>query len=56
MKYIPQAMKLSSKQKGDHNESPDGYLIETSEVIGTVKFKIRYIGYPTVALNEKINS
>ena len=44
------------KTKGDHNESPDGYLIETSEVIGTVKFKIRYIGYPTVALNEKINS
>lgn len=43
------------KTKGDHNKDPDGYLIETSEVIGTVKFKIRYIGYPTVVLNEKLN-
>lgn len=44
------------KTKGDFNKDPDGYLIETSEVIGTVKAKIKYIGYPTVILYEKFGS
>ena len=43
------------KTKGDHNNAPDGYLIEAKEIIGTVKFNVRYVGYPTVALYEKIN-
>lgn len=43
------------KTKGDHNNAPDGYLTEAKEILGTVKFNIRYIGYPTVALYEKIN-
>lgn len=43
------------KTKGDANENEDGYIIYQSEVLGTVKFKIRYIGYPTVWLNELIN-
>ena len=40
--------------KGDNNESPDGYPIESSQIIGTVKSKIRYIGIPSVALSEMI--
>ena len=43
------------KTKGDHNNAPDGYRTEAKEILGTVKFNIRYIGYPTVALYEKIN-
>ena len=43
------------KTKGDHNNAPDGYLTEAKEILGTVKINIRYIGYPTVALYEKIN-
>lgn len=43
------------KTKGDANESEDGYLIYKSEIMGTVKMKIRYIGYPTVWLNELID-
>ena len=46
---------LFFKTKGDHNNAPDGYLTEAKEILGTVKFNIRYIGYPTVALYEKIN-
>ena len=42
------------KTKGDHNNAPDGYLIEKSEVIGTTKFKVSYVGYPTVILYEKL--
>ena len=44
------------KTKGDFNKDPDEYLTETSEVIGIVKAKIKYIGYPTVILYEKFGS
>ena len=38
--------------KGDANEQIDGYKITMDMVIGTVNFKIPYIGYPTVWVNE----
>lgn len=44
------------KTKGDNNNAPDSYLIEIHEILGIVKLKVRYIGYPTVALYERINS
>ena len=44
------------KTKGDNNNAPDSYLIEIHEILGVVKLKVRYIGYPTVALYERINS
>lgn len=43
------------KTKGDNNNAPDSYLIEANEIVGTVSLKVRYIGYPTVALYERIN-
>lgn len=41
--------------KGDHNDTKDSWIIKESEVIGIVKFKIKWIGMPTVALNELLN-
>jgi signal peptidase len=38
--------------KGDANESMDDYKITMDMVIGIVKLKIPYIGYPTVWINE----
>ena len=38
--------------KGDANVSMDDYMITMDMVIGTVNFKIPYIGYPTVWVNE----
>lgn len=38
--------------KGDANENIDNYKITMDMVIGTVNFKIPYIGYPTVWVNE----
>lgn len=38
--------------KGDANNAKDGYFIYQEEVIGIVKFKIKYLGYPTIWLNE----
>lgn len=40
--------------KGDANEAPDGYPIEKKDILGFVKFRIRYIGIPSVALGEAI--
>lgn len=38
--------------KGDNNPSEDQLLVEESQIVGLVKFKISYIGYPTVVLND----
>lgn len=42
------------KTKGDNNKTPDNYLVELSDVIGTTDKVIKYIGYPTVWLSEAI--
>ncbi len=41
--------------KGDNNEEEDNWVVSEKDVIGTAELKIRYIGYPTIWLNEKIN-
>lgn len=38
--------------KGDNNNSYDGYPISIDNIIGVVKVRIKFIGYPTVLLNE----
>lgn len=43
------------KTKGDNNEDEDNWLIYDSQIIGKVNFRIRYIGYPTVLLNNYLN-
>lgn len=44
--------KVLYETKGDHNDSSDQLLVETDQVVGVVKYKIKYIGYPTVLLNK----
>ncbi len=41
--------------KGDNNNARDGWVVKGSDVIGMVEFRIRWIGMPTVALNELLN-
>lgn len=38
--------------KGDANESVDGFDVYEEEILGIVKYKIDYIGYPTVWISE----
>lgn len=40
--------------KGDNNNSPDGYLLDIDNIIGLEKFRIRYIGYPTIAIYDRV--
>lgn len=41
--------------KGDANPTEDGYPIYENEVIGTVQFRIKLLGWPTVWINEFVN-
>ncbi len=40
------------KTKGDHNNSIDYFDVEGYNVLGKVVYKVRYIGYPTIWINE----
>lgn len=40
--------------KGDNNNFSDGFPITTKEIVGKGGLRIKYIGYPTVMLNELI--
>lgn len=38
--------------KGDANEKPDNWIVKEEDVIGTVKFRVPWIAWPSVKLNE----
>lgn len=38
--------------KGDANKSKDNWLVSKENIVGKVKLRIRWIGWPTVALSE----
>ncbi len=40
--------------KGDNNEENDNWIVTNEDIIGTTSFKIKYIGLPTIWLNEAI--
>ena len=43
------------RTKGDNNDSVDSWQVKEDQIIGIIKFKIKYLGMPTVALNELLN-
>jgi len=46
--------KLVYQTKGDYNTDQDPYVVEMNSVKGLVRFRLPYIGYPSVWLNELI--
>lgn len=54
-KKIKTEGKIYFQTKGDNNETKDGWLVREEDVIGTVRLKIKFIGIPTVALNNLLN-
>lgn len=52
VKYDDVTNKIEVKTKGDNNNTEDPWVITNEEIIGTVKFMIPYIGYPSVLVNE----
>lgn len=43
---------ISFKTKGDNNNSEDYFEVPSSDVLGLVEYRIQYIGYPTLWINE----
>ncbi len=43
---------LYFRTKGDNNPTPDNTLVREKDVLGVVKYIVKYIGKPTVWLNE----
>lgn len=43
------------RTKGDANDAEDWYDIYEEDIIGTVKAKIKYLGYPTIWVNRLVN-
>lgn len=43
------------KTKGDNNNDIDSYEIYQDEIIGRVIYNIKYIGYPTIWINESFS-
>lgn len=41
--------------KGDANKSIDSFDVSSSDVLGKVEYKIKYIGYPTIWINDFFN-
>ena len=56
VKIIKNDDKINFVTKGDNNDTKDSWVIKENEVIGIVKFRIRWLGMPTVALNELLNN
>ena len=40
--------------KGDANKSKDNWVITKDNIVGKVKLRIRWVGWPTVALSEML--
>ena len=38
--------------KGDANNTPDSFTVNGGDVLGIVKYKVKYIGFPTIWINE----
>lgn len=43
------------RTKGDNNDQVDAAIIKTSDVIGTLEYRIKYIGLPSIWLQELFN-
>ena len=42
----------SYRTKGDYNTTPDGWVVKKGAIVGKVVVKIKWLGWPTVALSE----
>lgn len=48
--------RLVFNTKGDNNNTADTYDIDQSNVVGVARFKIPFIGYPSIWLSETLNN
>lgn len=51
-RIVKRGNQLYFQTKGDNNKDADVNLVESSNVLGTVKYIVKYVGYPTIWMNE----
>ena len=49
---INKGNRYTIKTKGDNNNTIDNFDVDASEVLGKVVYKVKYIGYPTIWIND----
>ena len=52
VKIIDKGNTLAFQTKGDNNDDLDLDVVNSSEVLGTVKYVVKYLGYPTLWFND----
>ena len=40
--------------KGDNNNTADAYVVQKDDVLGVIKYSVKYVGYPTLWINKLI--
>lgn len=51
-KVIKKDDRIYYQTKGDNNKNVDSVLIDSNDVLGTVQYIVKYIGYPTIWIQE----
>lgn len=51
-KIVEKGNLIYFQTKGDNNNSVDKILVSEEDVLGVVKYIVKYVGYPTIWLNE----
>ncbi|MDE6141884.1 MAG: signal peptidase I, partial [Bacilli bacterium] len=41
--------------KGDNNEKEDAFKVEDDDIVGVTRFKVKYIGFPTLWIQDLFN-
>lgn len=55
VKKIETNKKINFITKGDNNKSNDSWIVDEDDIIGVSIFKIKYLGMPTVMLNDLLS-
>ena len=55
-KIITEGNNIYFQTKGDNNDNIDEILIGSKDVYGVVKYIVKYLGYPTILLNDYLES
>lgn len=53
---VKKGNKTFYQTRGDNNEAFDPNLVDANNVLGKVKYIVKYVGYPTIILNEYLRS
>lgn len=54
IKIVDKYDEIVFETKGDNNNSPDLELVKKNQIKGIYKFSVKYVGYPSVYLNDFI--